>query len=309
MKKHKHPHVRERVALKISNTQLAIIALAIAAAGLVSWQISINNSKNKWSRLQSELSGITAQNLTPDESAQGGKEKLPLYITVPILMYHHVGALPEHPDAIRKDLTVSAENFEKQAAWLEQAGYHSITFADILLYTQGKYKLPEKPVIFTFDDGYQDVFDNAVPTLKKHGFAGTFGIITQFPGINTGDNSYASWDTIKAAQKQGMEIVSHTQDHFDGTNPGYSDQFILDNLSNAQKDIQQHLGTKPLPVLIYPYGHYSQRYIAIAEKAGISMGLTEHSGKHVYFDDLMQTPRIRVHGSETMDQFEESVKW
>src|SRR6185503_11249710 len=76
-------------------------------------------------------------------------------ITLPILMYHHVGSYPTSADATRKDLTVPTANFEQQVSWLSSQGYHSITLEQFYLYTQGKFRLPSKPIIFTFDDGYE----------------------------------------------------------------------------------------------------------------------------------------------------------
>ncbi len=308
MKKSGWNKIRSRFHYKITNLQLVVAVLAIAATGLLYWQASLNASKNQWNRLQSELAGIDAPGAS-EGAGEASPDKLPLYITVPILMYRHISAAPESADFVERELSVAPEDFEKQAAWLKSEGYQSISLASVLLYTQGKFTLPDKPVIFTFDGGYQDAFDNAVPILKKYGFTGSFAVITQFPGIRTSDSSYASWDAIRTAHKSGMEIISNTQDHFDGTSAQHSNQFILDNLSNAQKDIQKNLGVKPLPVLAYPNGHYDQRYIALAQQAGISMGLTEHAGKRIYFADLMQVPRIRVTGGETLDEFERNIKW
>lgn len=226
---------------------------------------------------------------------------------IPILMYHHVGDLPKTYNKIREDLTVSTNSFNEQVAWLSEQGYSSITLKDLLLYTQNKYTMPAKPVIFTFDDGYTDVFENAVPILKNYGFVGSFGIITQFPGLDTGDNQYATWDQIKLAKQQGMEIISHTQNHFDGTNPDYSEKFILENLSGSQEDLKNHIGNTE-PILIYPYGHYNNIYLHQAKKAGFVMGITTHEGKKIYSNNLMEIPRIRVHGNEPITTFKKLVQ-
>jgi len=228
-------------------------------------------------------------------------------LSLPILMYHHVGPLPLKADQLRRDLTVSAENFELEAAWLKGQGYESISLNDLLLYKQGKFKLPEKPVIFTFDDGYKDVFDYAVPILKKYGFTGSFGIITQFPGITQGTNEYASWKQIAQAKQDGMEIISHSQDHFDGTNPKYDDNFIFRNLTDSQSDLLNNIGSA-LPIMIYPFGHFNSAYIRQAERAGFKMGLTVESGKQINMDNLMEIPRIRMHGSDDLERFKRAVQ-
>src|SRR5207247_775277 len=98
----------------------------------------------------------------------------------------------------------------------------------------------------------------------------------------------------------------HTQNHFDGTNPGYSAEYIYKNLSACQKDIESHLGSVE-PIMIYPYGHYNSAYIAQANKAGIFMGVTVHEGAAINLDDLMQVPRVRVHGKEDFENFKRLV--
>lgn len=228
-------------------------------------------------------------------------------LRLPILMYHHIGNPPPNPGKIRTGLTVSTENFKQQVKWLKDNGYTSVKFSDLHNYSMGKGKLPAKPVILSFDDGYQDAFNNAVPALREQGMVGSFAIITQYPSTHSGTNFYADWDEIKAAHSQGMEIVSHTQDHFDGKNPKYSEKFISDNLKGSIADIQNHLGFVT-NVLIYPYGQYTPRYLKLAEEAGFKIGVTVHSGSVVGLNNLMEIPRVRVHNNTTLEKFAKSVE-
>lgn len=224
-------------------------------------------------------------------------------IKIPILMYHHIGIAPEKADATHKGLTVSPTEFATQVEWLSKSGYTAVTLDDLYQFiTKKKTDWPNKPIIFTFDDGYSDVFENAVPILKKYKFVGTFGIITGFVGQTQADNFYASWTQIEDAKASGMEVVCHTQNHFDGSNPKFNDEYIYKNLSGCQDDLKSHLGTTE-PYLIYPYGHYTDGYIAQARKAGFVLGLTVHFGNRVYDQDLMRIPRIRINPNESLDQF------
>ena len=223
-------------------------------------------------------------------------------IALPILMYHHVGQLPNNPDSTRVDLTVPTDNFEAQVKWLKDNSYNSLSLKDIYLAAQKQFVLPKNPVVFTFDDGYKDAFDNAVPILKKYGFTGSFAIITGWPGQTFGNNVYASWSDIYQAYTAGNEIVSHTQTHFDGSNPKFNSDYIYRELNGSILDIKNNLGFTT-NVLIYPYGHYTQTYIEQAKKAGFVMGITVHEGKIINLDNLMEVPRVRVHGQETTEKF------
>jgi peptidoglycan/xylan/chitin deacetylase (PgdA/CDA1 family) len=227
-------------------------------------------------------------------------------LTLPILMYHHVGNLPSGADKVQADLTVPTANFASQVKWLSDNGYKSITLKDIYLFSLGKFTMPKNPVVFTFDDGYSDVFTNAIPILKQYGYTGSFGIITQKPGTTAGDNVYASWQIIAQAYLSGEEIVSHTQNHFDGSNPKFTADYIYQNLSGSVADIKKNLGFTT-NILIYPYGHYTDTYLAQAKKAGFVMGITVHEGNLLNLDNLMEIPRVRVHGAETLQDFEKSI--
>lgn len=223
-------------------------------------------------------------------------------VQVPILMYHHVGALPEKADLVRKDLTVSTSDFESEVKYLSDSGYHSVSLSDVYKASLKEQVLPSQPVVFTFDDGYSDVFENAVPILQKYGFTGSFAIITNFPGRD----GYASWDQIKQANVNGMEIVSHTQDHFDGSNPKYTADEIYKNLLNSRQDILDHVGVDT-NIIIYPFGHSTAMYREEAQKAGFVMGLTVEFGREVDPNNLMLVPRVRVHGIESLEKFTKSL--
>ncbi|MBI5530162.1 MAG: polysaccharide deacetylase family protein [Candidatus Doudnabacteria bacterium] len=227
-------------------------------------------------------------------------------LRLPILMYHHVGDLPDKADGTRQDLTVPTAEFEQQVKWLSENGYKSIHLADLDNYAKGKFIMPKKPVIFTFDDGYLDVFTNAVPILKKYNFTGSFAIITQFPGTQEGNNVYASWDVIRDAYRQGNEIVSHTQNHFDGSNPKFNSEFIQQNLCGSKTDLKQNLGINT-NILIYPYGHYTPDYINQAKICGFNMSLTVHEGSRINLEDLMEIPRVRIHGRQNFERFKQLV--
>jgi len=221
-------------------------------------------------------------------------------------MYHHIGQAPATANGVHRGLTVSAEDFETQVKWLFENGYKSVHLLDILSMTEGKFIMPRKAVIFTFDDGYQDVFQNAIPILQKYGFTGSFGIISQWAGTVSGDNVYASWDQIKTAASQNMEIVCHTQNHFDGSNPKFNADYIFQNLSGCQQDIKNYLGSAE-PVLIYPYGHYNAQYREQARKVGFTMGVTVHEGNIINIDNLMEIPRVRLHSHEDFELFKKLI--
>lgn len=285
---------------------LGLLALGIVLVFAVFWILSSVQNSGNWSEIQrhklskNEESGINST-MTAQKMASTGK------INIPILTYHHINHITQDTSESKKSLTVTPENFELQIVWLKSQGYESISLNDILLYSKGLALPPEKPIIFTFNEGHEDAFENGIPILKKYGFVGSFGVITQFSGFKYEENSYASWSTIKKAKAQGMEIISQTQDHFDATNPKYEDSFILRSLTGSQEDIKKNLG-ETVPILIYPFGRYDERFLKLVKEAGFELGITTNTDTLIDFNKLLEIPRIKIGGSYNLEAFKNAVQ-
>lgn len=291
----------------ITNEKLVALLALVFAVSIFSY-VRIFFYQNTNTNLKSLLQMPSLNQPETNYSlAEEPKSEIASGLNVLILMYHHIGPLPNNANELRKDLTVSAENFELQTAWLKGQGYESVSLNELFDYFKTGKTLPKKPVIFTFDDGYEDALTYAPPILKRFGYKGDFGIITQFTGISLGDNQYASWQEIHGAKALGMEMVSHTQDHFDGTDKKYTDSFILRNLKDSQKDLKDNLGAN-FPILIYPFGLYDARYLGLVRQAGFEMGITTKHGQLANAEKLLETPRIRVHGGESLEKFIEAIQ-
>lgn len=220
---------------------------------------------------------------------------------VPVLMYHYIGDLPANSNQIRKDLTVSSEDFATEIDLLQKHGFNSITVDQLYNSFVNKTILPPNPIVITFDDGYENTFVNAVPILLKHNMLGTFAIITG----SVGTPDYAGWDEIAAAHIHGMEIVSHTVNHIDFTDPKYSYSDKQYQIAQSKKDIQDRLGIDT-KYFVYPYGHHDSATENILKDNGYVMAFTTGFG----FDNKTQAnylemPRVRVHGVESLQIFAE----
>src|SRR5438045_8493721 len=84
--------------------------------------------------------------------------------TLRVLMYHKVNDIPENPT------TVPVSTFDEQLTQLGELGYQVVDLDAVLdYYTQGT-PLPPRAALITFDDGYRDTLENALPVLQKHGY-------------------------------------------------------------------------------------------------------------------------------------------
>jgi peptidoglycan/xylan/chitin deacetylase (PgdA/CDA1 family) len=135
---------------------------------------------------------------------------------VPVLMYHQLLEGPANPS---KYLITPAQ-FERDLQKLHRHGYTTVTVNDLIAYTHGKKDLPEKPIIITFDDGYESDYVYAFPLLQKHNARACFFVIGKYadfysnePGKKDISYSHLNWAQIQEMHESGLaEFHSHTYD-------------------------------------------------------------------------------------------------
>jgi hypothetical protein len=166
--------------------------------------------KNKNTNTTSQITVSTSPSIAQSSSLENlkstpsptSKEKIETTY-VPILMYHHVKNCDDSCDDIEKGLSVSPEDFDAQMKYLSDNGYETINLSDLF------YKSDKKQVVLTFDDGYTDNIDEAMPILNKYGFKATLFIITEMVGTDR----YMSWNQIKTLKNNNWDLGGHTLNH------------------------------------------------------------------------------------------------
>lgn len=202
---------------------------------------------------------------------------------IPILMYHYI-RLAENEDQLGRNLSVSPENFEAQMKWLQENDYKTVSLSDLADKERiaiSKVMYDEKrPIVLTFDDGYDDAYINAFPVLKKYGFTGTFFVIKNFTDKKL---EYLTSAQIAEMEKANMEIGSHTLTH--------------PNLVNADNDARytQIFDSKDDSlVFCYPAGSYNTEVKELVKKANYAAAVTVKSGIATEKSDLFSLPRLRI---------------
>jgi hypothetical protein len=142
-------------------------------------------------------------------------------------MYHSVGI----PDEKWRNayLTCPFQIFEEQLKYLKKKGYVSITLDQYYDYIFKGLPIPDRSLIFTFDDGYADNYIFAYPLLKKYGFKGVIYMSSDFirkdntvrkrldevndnKELNAG--GFLSMAEMKIMERSGvMEIQAHASSH------------------------------------------------------------------------------------------------
>jgi peptidoglycan/xylan/chitin deacetylase (PgdA/CDA1 family) len=139
-------------------------------------------------------------------SALLGLRRLTRTPWITVLTYHRVGPGPSVSRIDANVVTVSAEVFDRQLDLIKRH-FDVVTVEDIVLALDGGTPLPRSPLLVTFDDGYRDNHDVALPLLRKHGLKATFFIATRF----VDERRLFWWDRInyllKASTKERVELL------------------------------------------------------------------------------------------------------
>jgi peptidoglycan/xylan/chitin deacetylase (PgdA/CDA1 family) len=206
-------------------------------------------------------------------------------------MYHYIEEAPPRADAIRRDLSVPPRRFAEQLAYLRETGYTSITLHDLALALQIGQPLPEKPIILTFDDGYANHYENALPLLREYGFVGTFFVITDC--ADRGDPNYVSWEQIVTMDREGMEIGSHAYTHV--SLHGRDVDYLVWQMLGSREAVEERLH-KPVRFFCYPSGDYDELAQHVLHTAHYWGAVTTEPGMEHHSDAMFELRRIRVHG-------------
>lgn len=212
---------------------------------------------------------------------------------VPILMYHYLSEPPPGADAIRRDLSVSPANFEAQLAYLRQAGYETISLADLAYALSQDASLPEKPIILTFDDGHRDNYENAFPLLRKYGYTATFFVFTQV--IDTYNVDFLTWEMVTEMHQAGMEFGSHSYRHLDMSNRDVD--FLVYEILGSKEAIEERIG-EPVRFFAYPSGAYDGLTIKVLESANFWGAVTTQWGSTHTHPNRFELPRLRMRGND-----------
>ncbi len=227
-------------------------------------------------------------------------------ILVPIFMYHHVSHLPTS-NPLDYSLTVTTSDFEEQLIWLQQHGYQSITQTELFDALYDGKALPAHPMMLTFDDGYEDVYTDALPALLAHQYRGVFYIITGKIG-----GAYMTWDQIRTLAQDGMQISSHTVHHVNVGNPPAGTSTHIE-LASSQHTLETLLD-EPIQFFCYPSGE-PFHHDTVLQQQNVLKELLQDGYVGATLDPFSlftaiqnaQTPyllnRLRVSGGEDLNSF------
>jgi peptidoglycan/xylan/chitin deacetylase (PgdA/CDA1 family) len=176
--------------------------------------------------------------------------QLKLRETPMIFMYHGVADVDEDPN----QLCVSPARFAEQMAWLARHGLRGVGISELVdAMRAGRQR---GLVGLTFDDGYTNVLETALPVLRRHGFGATAYIISdRLGGTNEWDEGpvwqLMTGDQVRELAASGIEIGSHAATHM--RLAGASPAQLTAEISESRTSLAALLGTE-IRGFAFPYG-------------------------------------------------------
>ena len=213
---------------------------------------------------------------------------------VPVLLYHNIAAPGEGDDS-----SIDSDTFSHHMELLSREGYTPVSTEALIDFVLHGKKLPERPVVITFDDGYMSNYELAYPILKEYGYPATIFVI----GCSVGhdryykDTEYLLTPHFGKAEIDDMlssgliSIQSHTYDMhqwppfesseqvrntlmpFDGES---DDDYVtaLREDAERQAELFRSLGIPESHTLAFPSGKHLQLADAVLLECGYSITMT-----------------------------------
>ncbi|HEU6451959.1 MAG TPA: polysaccharide deacetylase family protein [Gemmatimonadaceae bacterium] len=210
----------------------------------------------------------------------------------PILCYHKIER--------RRELGVtriSPRRFARQIERLRDAGWRTLTLAELAACVRGERRVESRELAITFDDAYRGLRDHAFPVLEAHGFSAICFVITEYAGrLNRWDVAYGgrrfahlAWRDMRRWQERGIDFASHTATHprltwVDDGRLGYE-------LASSRAALERALDIRTT-ALSYPFGACARRERDRAASEGYDVGFTLARG---WRGDALLAPRTPVY--------------
>ncbi|MDV9178670.1 polysaccharide deacetylase family protein [Streptomyces sp. W16] len=210
-----------------------------------------------------------------------------------VAMYHSVGDCSDDPYRI----TVTPDRLDRQLRWLSRRGLRGVSMADLLAArARGE---GHGLVGLTFDDGYADFADNALPVLARWDCGATLFVL---PGRLGGDNAWdplgprkplLTADGIRHAAAEGVEIGSHGLTHVDLTKT--DDATLRAEVAESRSVLAELTGTD-VDGFCYPYGTIDARAMNAVREAGYTYACAIDPGD---LNGVHALPRVHIGQNDT----------
>lgn len=230
---------------------------------------------------------------------------MPRIVSVPILMYHQV--TPSPPASFER-YSVTPKRFAAQMRVLAAARYTPITVAELVGHWREQKPLPRRAVVITFDDGFRDCVEFAVPVLERYRFRAVFYLVAGLMGQTSrwlraaggAELPLMDWRAARRLQEAGMQCGAHSVTH-----PALAACSAVEarkELVDSRRRLEDGLGHE-VTHFAYPFGSVSPEVRTLAAEAGYLSACGTERRLATAQDDLLRLPRVSVYGGESLLDF------
>jgi peptidoglycan/xylan/chitin deacetylase (PgdA/CDA1 family) len=220
-----------------------------------------------------------------------------------ILMYHRIGET-----AVREQYTVSRKNFLEQMQLLGKRGYPVLPLQRIVEGFRGGGPLPDRAVVITFDDGFQETYEHALPVLKQLKFHATFFLVTKLVGRTNAWMESRSmpclrlmdWAQVKQLSADGFEVGSHTSTHPVLT--AIDVQEAAEEIRTSKEELENRVAA-PVRFFAYPHGQFNSSVRNLVENTGYAAACCTMSGFNNESADYFALRRVEIVGTDSLRTF------
>jgi peptidoglycan/xylan/chitin deacetylase (PgdA/CDA1 family) len=216
---------------------------------------------------------------------------------VSILMYHQVGEFA--PMAAHRSTYCDHRRFAAQMAWLYRLRYTVLRLDEALAGLRGERPLPPRAVVLTFDDGYENFYEYALPVLARFGFPAIVYALADrlgqpsawFAADGRATPPLMSGARLRELRRLGIDIGSHGLTHqrlaqIDRDTAGIE-------IAHSKDRLQQLLG-EPVDHFCYPYGSYDDAVVDMTGSAGYRSAVTCDRASAFAGVDALRLPRKAI---------------
>ncbi len=184
-------------------------------------------------------------------------------------------------------------------AALAEAGFRGVSLREALSYRESHNSWPERSVALTFDDGFANFYEEAMPTLVRRGFTATVFVISghvggrndwEQPPERLGSRAMLDWSQIVETAAAGIEIGAHTRRHRDLRR--LSTPEAKEEICGSRAEIEDRLG-QPVESFAYPYGHVTSESRSIVRQEFKTACTTEL--RRAGDEPLHELPRVDMY--------------
>lgn len=190
-------------------------------------------------------------------------------------------------------------------AYLAGVGIRGISLRDALNYRDSNGSWPEKSVVLTFDDGYENLHQGALPVLARHGFTATVYVVSSYmggfndwerPPTRLGKRRILTWEQAGELAAAGVEIGSHTYSHPDLRRLTSGE--VEHQIRSSRDQIEKRLKTS-VDTFAYPYGSLNRASANLVKREFRAACTTRL--KRAQGDPLHRLPRVDMYYVRSLD--------